>query len=39
MFRIAKFLFLIFISYFFYLVDKKGRKTVAKCGDITCGMH
>ena len=27
-FRIAKF-----------LVYKKGGKTVAKCGDITCGRH
>ena len=34
MFRIAKFL-----SYFFYLVYKKGGQTVAKCGDITCGRH
>ena len=26
-----------FHSYFYYLVYKKGGKTVAKCGDITCG--
>ena len=32
--RIAK-----FHSYFFYLVYKKGGKTLAHCVDITCGGH